>query len=101
MTQEELQGGRRFQGTEMARFDPCEAERLWGYPCDLEPDGRIEFDHAFPYSLGGPTVGANRLGLCPVHNAGKAGDIHLFPWEEGEPRWLAASLGRISVGISS
>lgn len=70
----------------------CCAEVIWGYRCDLPG---VSSDHLFPYSLGGPTVGNNKLLLCRLHNGMKANDVHLFPWEQGEPGWLATCLKAI------
>jgi hypothetical protein len=92
---EAVQGPRAFEPTEMVQGWPCQAERIWGYRCEVSTDGRPCLDHVFPYGLGGPTVSENRLTLCEAHNRAKAGDIHLFPWEEGEPPWLAPLLERI------
>lgn len=71
----------------------CQSEILWGYKCELE--GEIEVDHLFPYSLGGPSNGSNKLHLCRLHNRLKSSDIHFYPWEKGEPAWLEVVLGKI------
>lgn len=72
----------------------CKADALWGYDCPLAHE-RVQSDHVFPYSLGGPTLGANRLSLCAVHNGWKGADLGNFPWEVGEPDWLADQLATI------
>ena len=90
-----VQGPRHFEDSESARFGQCQAHLLWGYACSLGGANGIQFDHLFPRSLGGPTVVGNRLSLCRFHNAGKAGDVHFFPWEIGEPSWLAQLLKNI------
>jgi hypothetical protein len=80
------------------QFDPeigrerCRAEVIWLYNCEVQASAA---DHVFPYSLGGPTVGSNKLLLCRRHNEMKANDIHLYPWEKGEPEWLTHCLRAI------
>lgn len=66
---------------------PCQSRLIWGYECPLT-DEAVEADHLFPRSLGGPTVAANQLPLCRIHNAWKCADLLAFPWENGEPLWL-------------
>ncbi len=95
--QELHQGRRGFEFRGIGARKACAAERIWGIPCQLPDNGEMQADHLFPYALGGPTVAPNRLVLCATHNAGKAVDVHLFPWEEGEPRWLASLLGSIAA----
>ena len=72
----------------------CESARLWLYECPFVASG-LQGDHVFPRSLGGPTLAANLLSLCPLHNRLKGPDVHLYPWEEGEPSWLRDLLGRM------
>lgn len=82
---------RRVQGPPAFVYQPlesrCKAEVLWGYDCPLHHE-RIQADHVFPYSLGGPTIGMNRLSLCAVHNGWKGADLGTFPWERGTPDWI-------------
>jgi hypothetical protein len=77
----------------------CESARLWGYRCDIPTDGPMHRDHLFPRSLGGPTWALNRLVLCGIHNGIKGADVHPYPWEEGEPRWLKRLLSRCAEFI--
>jgi hypothetical protein len=72
----------------------CKADLLWGYACPLAHEP-LQSDHVFPYSLGGPTTGMNRLALCAVHNGWKGADLVNFPWERGEPDWLGDQLQTI------
>jgi hypothetical protein len=74
--------------------DPCMGHLLWGYACPFDSPA-IHGDHVWPYWAGGPTVGPNRLSLCERHNSMKSGDVHLYPWELGEPHWLRTQLDRI------
>jgi hypothetical protein len=85
-------GERSFGLTTASR---CESHELWQYACDLRHTS-LHADHLFAYSLGGPTWAANRLTLCDVHNGIKGADVHLYPWEAGEPSWLARLLERYS-----
>ena len=54
---------------------------------ELAEEGAMEYDYLFPFALGGPTIARNRVPLCREHNAIKGSDVHLFPWEQGEPPW--------------
>lgn len=95
VSQLEAQGPRTFPG--LGRSDAaCDAAVIWGYPCDLARLSRTQFDHLFPYALGGPTIAANHLRLCQVHNRVKGADVHLFPWERGEPTFLPSHLARLA-----
>tara|TARA_B100001250_G_scaffold362836_1_gene341798 strand:+ start:872 stop:1438 length:567 start_codon:yes stop_codon:yes gene_type:complete len=76
--QQQIQGKRIF--TENL-YKECESERFWGYKCPFQEKDLVA-DHAFPYSLGGPTKGANLRCLCKWHNMIKANDIHCYPWED-------------------
>ncbi len=38
--------------------------------------------------------------LCSVHNRMKSADIHVYPWEMGEPSWLIHILGNIQTIMS-
>jgi hypothetical protein len=95
VSQDEIQGPRSFEAAPLLEGAPCEAERIWGYRCDLPLEYARQQDHLFPYALGGPTEARNRLTLCSWHNQVKFVDIHLFPWEEGEPLWLDPLLDRL------
>lgn len=72
----------------------CQSHLLWGYRCPYA-DEPLEADHLFPYSWGGPSLGTNKIFLCKMHNRCKASDIHLYPWELGEPPWLKGVLQRL------
>lgn len=73
----------------------CGSSRIWGYECERALTSGLAADHLFPFSFGGPTLASNKLYLCARHNMCKAGDVHLFPWEEGEPPWLVEVLERV------
>jgi hypothetical protein len=89
-----IQGKASFDPPRRSSSDVCRSQVLWGYNCPFT--GRaFHADHLFPYSAGGPTEGSNYLLLCEVHNRFKSGDIHLFPWELGEPGWLRPMLSRM------
>ena len=72
----------------------CQAEVLWGYECSL--GARLVLDHLFPRGRGGPSRSDNLLVLCEEHNRCKADDVHLYPWEAGEPGWLEGVLKTIA-----
>lgn len=74
--QAKIQGPRSFQNK--SNQGSCNCNLLWGYNCTLNED--IQQDHLFPYSLGGPTLGTNRIYLCRYHNMVKTSDIHIYPW---------------------
>lgn len=90
-----IRGPRSFSAIASQHAADCMANQIWLSACPLKNPDVVHSDHLFPYSLGGPTIAANRLLLCPVHNRSKAGDIHLFPWERGEPSWLTIQVERI------
>lgn len=90
-----VQGDRTFPGARFGARGRCEATVIWGYDCPRGDAVRVSADHIFPYWAGGPTIGENRLSLCTVHNAMKAGDLHLYPWEVGEPPWFRDALRRM------
>lgn len=90
-----VRGPRLFRPEAAMTTLSCGAQSLWGYRCSRAVSEGIAADHLFPYGRGGPTLGSNKLYLCPVHNALKAGDVHLFPWERGVPDWVADVLFRI------
>lgn len=88
-------GPRNFPGeVGQARME-CRAELLWGYRCPLSRP-KIVLDHLFPYALGGPTIAENKLLLCDTHNLMKGSDLHVYPWERGEPSWLKSRLTSIA-----
>jgi len=95
VSQLEAQGSRTFPSLAIPDA-ACDAAVIWGYPCDLARMSRTQSDHLFPYALGGPTIAANRLRLCQVHNRVKGTDVHLFPWESGEPAFLSRHLERLA-----
>ena len=90
-----IRGDRNFSTSAGQQVATCMADQIWLSVCALESPEVVHSDHMFPYSLGGPTLAANQLFLCPVHNRSKAGDIHLFPWERGEPSWFTRQVDRI------
>ena len=89
-----IRGPRRFSSN-AGQHATCMSGHIWLKRCSLGRPEIMQSDHLFPYSLGGPTIAANQLFLCPVHNRAKASDIHLFPWEEGAPSWLPDQIGKI------
>ena len=92
-----VRGPRSFLASVGQQVAHCMADQIWLVGCSLSSPEVIQSDHMFPYSLGGPTMAENQLFLCPAHNRSKASDIHLFPWERGEPRWLATQVERIRI----
>jgi hypothetical protein len=74
----------------------CASELIWGYKCSRSLGKEVQADHLFPYSLGGQTVASNKVYLCSLHNQMKSNDIHIFPWENGEPVWLSNCLEMIA-----
>lgn len=95
--QESIQGRRQFDFEVAQGNARCYADRLWGCACKSKIDGRVCGDHLFPYSLGGPTIASNKMLLCSVHNRMKSFDIHVYPWEMGEPVWLPDVIERIRI----
>jgi hypothetical protein len=92
-----VRGARNFS-REMGRgWADCRSFDFWGYHCCLPRDAELAGDHVFPYSFGGPTNIENKRFLCPLHNAMKSSDIHIFPWELGEPAWLGAVLDAVTL----
>lgn len=77
-----------------AKVGGCQCRLVWGYDCSFDKL-RLEADHLFPYSFGGPSAGQNKIYLCTLHNQAKGSDIHLYQWELGEPVWLSAVLERV------
>ena len=91
----EIQGPRSFAPGPSRK--PCQSSLLWGYECPLDQSASQE-DHLFPYSLGGPTVGGNRISLCRYHNMVKTCDIHCFPWEVADGRcesWIDLQINKM------
>jgi len=74
--------------------EPCQSDLLWGYKCPMG-GSKVQQDHLFPSSLGGPAVNTNHVWLCPLHNRWKSSDLSPFPWERGRPSWLSDQLGRM------
>jgi hypothetical protein len=87
-----IRGPRHFDVELVHSGVQCGAVRLWGFSCGVTVEGRVCGDHLFPYSMGGPTVATNKMLLCAVHNRMKSSDVHVFPWENGEPVWLSQVL---------
>jgi hypothetical protein len=78
----------------------CRADDFWGYRCQME--GPLQWDHVFPYSLGGPTLPGNRIGLCRYHNMVKSSDIHCYPWDKFDiwaAPWIDAQIGKIERAL--
>ena len=91
--------GARIFISQPGAIEPCSARRIWGYDCRFRAS-KSQADHLFPWSLGGPTVGANRVPLCWSHNQMKGSDVHLFPWDEGLPTWLPPMVEAIASARS-
>lgn len=94
MIQNSIQGSRSFPSTIVS--NSCQSILLWGYKCEL--NGDLQQDHLFPYSLGGPTLPANRIFLCRYHNMVKSSDIHSYPWElidQWAKPWLAGQINKL------
>lgn len=87
-----VRGNRRFSKEVSMKSILCSSEIIWGYKCCRRLREKVQADHLFPYSLGGSTVASNKIYLCKFHNQMKSNDIHLFPWERGEPEWLSICL---------
>jgi hypothetical protein len=94
---ENIQGKRLFK----KENGTCQSKLIWGYECSFG-DSTCHGDHLFPYSMGGPTISANKLLLCSYHNMVKATDIHLFPWEERLNRfsWVDNHVQNIMNSVS-
>jgi hypothetical protein len=90
-------GPRAFRTPVLRGTQYCSAEDYWGIRCAPRDARNVEIvgDHAWPYSLGGPTHVANIRWLCRRHNAAKSSDVHLYPWEGLWPEWLTGVLDRI------
>lgn len=89
-----VRGARTFDQQAAQQFDTCASPIIWGYPCEC-PMPTLCADHCFPWSLGGPTVSANKILLCREHNSLKGADIHFYPWERGQPEWLVDVIERL------
>lgn len=76
----------------------CSISKLTKIDClfnDIpEIRGKVEADHIWPNSLGGPSILDNRLLLCRFHNGMKSNDISNFTWDT-EPSWLKKYLYEI------
>jgi hypothetical protein len=92
----EIQGPRSFRTATIHVTRACDAPDYWGVNCisDTAVEGAAA-DHAWPYSLGGPTAVGNIAWLCRRHNQIKGADIHFYPWESGWPDWLPWHLDRV------
>lgn len=93
-----IYGARTFQKEVGLTGMQCLSETIWGYKCSHSRQSKsiVQADHLFPYSLGGPTISSNKIYLCKFHNQMKSNDIHFYPWERGEPAWLATHLQEIA-----
>lgn len=96
-TSTQVLGQRAFHIAPLLGTRFCGAADYWGVPCRTrdDPTAEVVADHAWPYSLGGPTIAANIRWLCRRHNAAKSSDVHLYPWEGLWPTWLNDVLNRI------
>ena len=96
-----VQGPRAFRTPIIHATRMCSASEYWGVPCksDTRSEGAVA-DHAWPYSLGGPTVPGNIAWLCPRHNRIKGMDIHFYPWELGWPDWLPPHLDLLAALVA-
>lgn len=93
----EIQGRRAFDIEVAQATARCNAALIWGVNCSNSIDGTLCGDHLFPYALGGPTLASNKMLLCSRHNRMKSVDIHMYPWELGEPKWLMGLLQQIDI----
>lgn len=83
--------------------DSCQFENISGYKCIYEKiRGRekVQADHFWPNSLGGPSILENRLLLCKYHNSMKSNNISSFKWDV-IPTWLSKQILTISLIKSS
>jgi hypothetical protein len=94
---EKVLGARAFRAPTLRGTQYCSAEDYWGLPCASRNNATVEIvaDHAWPYSLGGPTHVGNIRWLCRRHNAAKSADVHLYPWEAPMPDWVSSHLEKI------
>ena len=109
-----IRGLRSFRKVNFPPHVSCGASELWEFSCggpwrhtsslgvaiDERDVNILLQDHLFPYSLGGVTTVENQLVLCGLHNAVKAHDVHIWPWEKWHksgtaPTWALDALSRI------
>ena len=92
-----VRGNRTFGKSRGDRRGQCCAEALWGYSCALTVGelAELHYDHVYPWSFGGPDLPSNIQLLCKMHNELKGSDLHVFPWERGEPSWVSLMLAKI------
>jgi len=97
----EVLGPREFRVPNLVGTRYCAAADYWGVECASQRrlDAEIVADHAWPYSLGGPTVVGNIRWLCRRHNSVKSSDVHLYPWEGLWPDWLNEQLAKLAAFI--
>lgn len=97
-TERKILGPREFRTPVLLGTRYCAAADYWGVECATLRRGEVEIvaDHAWPYSLGGPTEVGNIRWLCRRHNAAKSSDVHLFPWESLWPDWLNRQLDKLA-----
>jgi len=92
----QIRGQRSFSKDTAHDSINCSCKTIWGYKCSVNIAlWGISADHLFPFSLGGPTIGSNKMYLCAMHNQLKGNDVHFYPWEQGEPIWLQDTLFKI------
>lgn len=96
-----LLGPREFRVPTLRGTRNCASADYWGAPCPSagREDVEIVADHAWPFSLGGPTVVGNIRWLCRRHNAVKSSDVHLYPWEGLWPGWLSDHLRKVARAV--
>lgn len=94
-------GPRKFRAPTLTGTRNCAASEYWGVQCPSTGRGSVEIvaDHAWPFSLGGPTVVGNIRWLCRRHNAVKSSDVHFYPWEGLWPGWLSDQLGKVARAV--
>lgn len=95
---QEILGPREFRTPVLLGTRYCAAADYWGVACASIGRREVEIvaDHAWPYSLGGPTEVGNIRWLCRRHNAAKSSDVHLYPWGSLWPDWLDRQLEKIA-----
>jgi len=90
--------GPRAFPAKISDYDDCQAHIYTQVPCAFNSNrilrGRVQADHRFPSSLGGPTIMTNRLLLCSYHNQMKSNDISHLDWSD-TPSWLIQHLDNI------
>ncbi|MDH5401957.1 MAG: HNH endonuclease [Candidatus Heimdallarchaeota archaeon] len=74
-------GNRYFDNTVFSidrNQNKCDSIKIFGYICPLKnsDENKINIDHLWPFSLGGPTEVSNGIFLCKIHNNFKHNDIH-------------------------